>query len=205
VTGSAPAPSGSIPHRGGIDGERQPSQCRWSYGNACRPGDTSRSVQSIILLGHLGLERRTLAVCGVRCNRSRAPRGALVARVSVHIPAAPETPCPRSPRPHSSIVVDGPGARGRAARCSTRSASGRGLQQAAVGIASTWAMVTPCTCTSMGWRKPRRPARTARRQAVISIHHRQRRDLDGHRGHEDSLVSREVIADSIETVIGCQG
>jgi dihydroxy-acid dehydratase len=76
-----------------------------------------------------------------------------------------------------------------------------------VGIASTWSMVTPCNMHIDGLAKEAaRGVNEAGGKAVefntISI-------SDGismgTEGMKYSLVSREVIADSIETVVGCQG
>ena len=80
------------------------------------------------------------------------------------------------------------------------------FQKSQVGIASTWGNVTPCNmhindlaeCTARGVRKAKGMPLTFGTITVsdgISM---------GTEGMKYSLVSREVIADSIETVVGCQ-
>ncbi|MBM4200737.1 MAG: dihydroxy-acid dehydratase, partial [Gammaproteobacteria bacterium] len=110
-------------------------------------------------------------------------------------------------RPHSSQVVDG------MERAPSRAMLyAVGFQEAdfakpQIGIASTWSMVTPCN------------------MHINQLADDAARGVDGHggkavvfgtitisdgismgtEGMKYSLVSREVIADSIETVVGCQG
>jgi dihydroxy-acid dehydratase len=85
--------------------------------------------------------------------------------------------------------------------------SSRDFKKSIVGIASTWSMVTPCNMhidtlareSSMGVDKAGGKAiifNTITISDGISM---------GTEGMKYSLVSREVIADSIETVVGCQG
>jgi len=80
------------------------------------------------------------------------------------------------------------------------------FQKSQVGIASTWGDVTPCNmhindlaeCTARGVRKAKGMPLTFGTITVsdgISM---------GTEGMKYSLVSREVIADSIETVVSCQ-
>jgi dihydroxy-acid dehydratase len=85
--------------------------------------------------------------------------------------------------------------------------SSRDFTKSIVGIASTWSMVTPCNMhidtlareSSIGVDKAGGKAiifNTITISDGISM---------GTEGMKYSLVSREVIADSIETVVGCQG
>ena len=114
---------------------------------------------------------------------------------------------PTDIRPFSSIVVDG-----------IERAPSRGMLYATgfkkedfrkpqIGVASTWSMVTPCNMhidqlavsVSQGINEAGGKAvvfNTITISDGISM---------GTEGMKYSLVSREVIADSIETVVGCQG
>jgi len=114
---------------------------------------------------------------------------------------------PADIRPFSSIVVDG-----------IERAPSRGMLYATgfkkedfrkpqIGVASTWSMVTPCNMhidqlavsVSQGINDAGGKAvvfNTITISDGISM---------GTEGMKYSLVSREVIADSIETVVGCQG
>ena len=114
---------------------------------------------------------------------------------------------PADIRPFSSIVVDG-----------IERAPSRGMLYATgfkkedfrkpqIGVASTWSMVTPCNMhidqlavsVSQGINGAGGKAvvfNTITISDGISM---------GTEGMKYSLVSREVIADSIETVVGCQG
>lgn len=107
----------------------------------------------------------------------------------------------------SSPVVDGPDRAPSRAMLRAVGFSDDDFQKPQVGIASTWAMVTPC---NMHINHLATDVETGVNQAggkgiifnTITI-------SDGismgTEGMKYSLVSREVIADSIETVIGCQG
>jgi len=110
-------------------------------------------------------------------------------------------------RPFSSIVVDGIE---RAPSRGMLYATGfkkEDFQKPQVGVASTWSMVTPCNMhidqlavsVSQGINEAGGKAvvfNTITISDGISM---------GTEGMKYSLVSREVIADSIETVVGCQG
>ena len=76
-----------------------------------------------------------------------------------------------------------------------------------IGIASLWAMVTPCNMHIDGLAKAAASgADSAGGKAVIFNTITISDGISmGTEGMKYSLVSREVIADSIETVIGCQG
>ena len=110
-------------------------------------------------------------------------------------------------RPYSSIVTDG---MERAASRGMLYAVGfqkEDFQKPQIGVAGTWAMVTPCNMhidrlvkdvvsgVNHSGGKPL-PFNTISVSDGISM---------GTEGMKYSLVSREVIADSIETVVGCQG
>lgn len=110
-------------------------------------------------------------------------------------------------RVHSSVVVDGIE---RAPSRGMLYATGfkkEDFQKSQVGVASTWSMVTPCNMhidqlavsVAQGINEAGGKAivfNTITISDGISM---------GTEGMKYSLVSREVIADSIETVVGCQG
>ena len=110
-------------------------------------------------------------------------------------------------RAHSSQLLDGPSRAASRAMLYPVGFSSRDFTKSIVGIASTWSMVTPCNMhidtlareSSIGVDKAGGKAiifNTITISDGISM---------GTEGMKYSLVSREVIADSIETVVGCQG
>jgi dihydroxy-acid dehydratase len=110
-------------------------------------------------------------------------------------------------RPFSSIVLDGESRAPSRAMLYPVGFRENDFSKAQIGIASTWSMVTPC---NMHIDQLAREAAAGINEAggkatifnTITI-------SDGismgTEGMKYSLVSREVIADSIETVVGCQG
>ncbi len=116
---------------------------------------------------------------------------------------------PRTPiiRRYSSSVLDGPERAPSRAMLYAVGYQEKDFAKAQIGIASTWSMVTPC---NMHLDALARDAAGGVNQAggkatifnTITI-------SDGismgTEGMKYSLVSREVIADSIETVVGCEG
>jgi dihydroxy-acid dehydratase len=122
------------------------------------------------------------------------------------VPQAPESPKSRE-RFYSSQVVDGVE---RAASRAMLYATGfkkEDFQKPQIGVASTWSMVTPCNIhidqlavsVAQGINEAGGKALVFNTITVsdgISM---------GTEGMKYSLVSREVIADSIETVAGCEG
>jgi len=76
-----------------------------------------------------------------------------------------------------------------------------------IGIASTWAMVTPCNMhIDVLAREAGRGVDAANGKSIIFNTITVSDGISmGSEGMKYSLVSREVIADSIETVMGCQG
>ncbi len=110
-------------------------------------------------------------------------------------------------RPYSSIVVDGVEQAPSRAMLYPVGFTEEDFKKPQIGIASTWSMVTPCNMhINELAREAARGADAAGGKAVefntitvsdgISM---------GTPGMRYSLVSREVIADSIETVVGAQG
>ncbi|MBM3872788.1 MAG: dihydroxy-acid dehydratase [Verrucomicrobia bacterium] len=114
---------------------------------------------------------------------------------------------PADLRPFSSIVLDGPD---RAPNRSMLRAVGftdADFKKPVVGIASTWSMVTPCNMhIDQLAREAEAGANAAGGKAIIfgTITISDGISM-GTPGMRYSLVSREVIADSIETVAGAEG
>jgi dihydroxy-acid dehydratase len=110
-------------------------------------------------------------------------------------------------RPYSSLVLDGPERAAARAMLYPIGFTPEDFQKPLIGIASTWGHVTPC---NMHIDKLALEAEAGTNAAggkgmlfnTITI-------SDGismgSEGMKYSLVSREVIADSIETVVGCAG
>ena len=110
-------------------------------------------------------------------------------------------------RPHSSLALDGPN---RAPSRSMLRAVGfddRDFQKPIVGIASTWSMVTPCNMhIDQLARDAEAGANAAGGKAIVFGTITVSDGISmGTPGMRYSLVSREVIADSIETVAGAEG
>ncbi len=116
---------------------------------------------------------------------------------------------PKKPdiRPYSSIVLDGPHRAPSRAMLYPVGFRESDFAKSQIGIASTFSMVTPC---NMHLDVLAREAATGVDKAggkatifnTITISDGISMGTEGMRY---SLVSREVIADSIETVVGCQG
>ncbi len=111
------------------------------------------------------------------------------------------------PRPHSSIVVDGPSRAPSRAMLYPVGFTPADFAKPQIGIASTWAQVTPCNMHIDGLaRAAALGADGAGGKAVVFNTITISDGISmGTEGMKYSLVSREVIADSIETVVGCQG
>ena len=110
-------------------------------------------------------------------------------------------------RPYSSLVVDGMERAPSRAMLYAVGFKPDDFNKPQVGIASTWSMVTPC---NMHINKladdAARGVDNANGKAVIFNTITISDGISmGTEGMKYSLVSREVIADSIETVVGCQG
>lgn len=107
----------------------------------------------------------------------------------------------------SSIVVDGPERAASRAMLYAVGFNKEDFRKPQIGVASTWGMVTPCNMhidqlavhVGLGINQAGGKAvafNTITISDGISM---------GTEGMKYSLVSREVIADSIETVVGCEG
>jgi dihydroxy-acid dehydratase len=110
-------------------------------------------------------------------------------------------------REHSAIVVDGAERAASRAMLHAVGFTSPDFKKSQIGIASTWSMVTPCNMHID--RLAREAASGADAAGGKSIIFNTITVSDGismgTEGMKYSLVSREVIADSIETVAGCQG
>jgi dihydroxy-acid dehydratase len=112
-----------------------------------------------------------------------------------------------SKRPHSSLVLDGPERAPGRAMLHAVGFTRQDFQKSQIGVCSTWSQVTPCNVhidvlarhaadgVSGAGGKPI-IFNTITVSDAISM---------GTEGMKYSLVSREVIADSIETVMGAEG
>lgn len=110
-------------------------------------------------------------------------------------------------RKFSSIVVDGVEQAPSRAMLRAVGFTSEDFKKPQVGIASTWSMVTPCNMHINGLAdEAAKGADQAGGKAVIFNTITVSDGIsNGTEGMKYSLVSREVIADSIETVAGCQG
>jgi dihydroxy-acid dehydratase len=110
-------------------------------------------------------------------------------------------------RKHSSKVVDG--VETAPARSMLRAVgfTDDDFKKPQIGIASTWANVTPCNMhINKLAEEAEKGANAAGGKAVIFNTITVSDGIaNGTEGMKYSLVSREVIADSIETVVGCEG
>jgi dihydroxy-acid dehydratase len=133
--------------------------------------------------------------------------------MSTKQPPSKKAPAKKKParkadtRKYSSLVVDGDE---RAPSRSMLRAVGfddADFRKPQVGIASTWSMVTPCNMhIDQLALKAAEGANAAGGKAVVFNTITISDGISmGTEGMKYSLVSREVIADSIEAVVGCQG
>ena len=110
-------------------------------------------------------------------------------------------------RHFSSLVVDGMERAPSRAMLHAVGFKNEDFKKPQVGIASTWSMVTPCNMhINTLADDAARGVDNANGKAVIFNTITISDGISmGTEGMKYSLVSREVIADSIETVVGCQG
>src|SRR5213595_1977505 len=112
-----------------------------------------------------------------------------------------------SMRPFSSIVFDGPERAAARAMLYPVGFKPEDFQKPLIGVASTWGMVTPCNMhIDKLALEAEAGANDAGGKAIIFNTITVSDGISmGSEGMKYSLVSREVIADSIETVVGCAG
>ena len=110
-------------------------------------------------------------------------------------------------RTHSSIVVDGTERAPSRAMLRAVGFKDADFEKPQIGIASTWSMVTPCNMhINTLAEKAAAGADSAGGKGVIFNTITISDGISmGSEGMKSSLISREVIADSIETVSGCEG
>ena len=112
----------------------------------------------------------------------------------------------KSKRRYSSELVDGPTKAPGRSMLRAVGFTDEDFRKPQIGIASTWATVTPC---NMHINELAEAARIAADEAggkalVFNTITISDGIANGYEGMKYSLVSREVIADSIETVAGCE-
>jgi dihydroxy-acid dehydratase len=112
-----------------------------------------------------------------------------------------------SMRAHSSIVLDGPERAPSRAMLYPVGFKPEDFSKPIIGIASTWSMVTPCNMhIDKLALEAEKGANAAGGKAIVFNTISVSDGISmGSEGMKYSLVSREVIADSIETVVGCEG
>jgi dihydroxy-acid dehydratase len=110
-------------------------------------------------------------------------------------------------RPHSSVMLDGPERAPSRAMLYPVGFKPEDFKKPIIGIASTWSMVTPCNMhIDKLALEAEKGANEAGGKAIIFNTISVSDGISmGSEGMKYSLVSREVIADSIETVVGCEG
>lgn len=110
-------------------------------------------------------------------------------------------------RPHSSSVVDGIARAPSRAMLRAVGFSDDDFHKPQVGVASTWSMVTPCNMhiNELADAAAGGVDSAGGKAVVFNTITISDGIANGTEGMKYSLVSREVIADSIETVAGCEG
>ncbi|MEM9057414.1 MAG: dihydroxy-acid dehydratase, partial [Pseudomonadota bacterium] len=112
-----------------------------------------------------------------------------------------------TPRPFSSIVVDGPERAPSRAMLRAVGFEDADFKKPQVGIASTWSTITPCNMhiDQLAHEAAAGADGAGAKSLVFNTITVSDGISMGTRGMRYSLVSREVIADSIETVVGAEG
>lgn len=110
-------------------------------------------------------------------------------------------------RRHSSTVVDGVGKSASRAMLRAVGFTDEDFRKPQVGIASTWSNLTPCNMHINGLAEEAAAGADGAGGKSLIFNTITVSDgiANGTEGMKYSLVSREVIADSIETVAGCEG
>ncbi|HEY5894781.1 MAG TPA: dihydroxy-acid dehydratase [Chthoniobacterales bacterium] len=118
-----------------------------------------------------------------------------------------EITTPNSHRQHSSIVFDGDERAPSRAMLYAVGFKKEDFQKSQVGIASTWSMVTPCNMhiDKLAIEAGKGVDAAGGKSVIFNTITISDGISMGTEGMKYSLVSREVIADSIETVAGCEG
>src|SRR3954471_23938209 len=139
-----------------------------------------------------------------------------MASVSYETPATMKTVASKSAKtkkttdplsPHSSLVLDGPERAAARAMLYPVGFKTEDFSKPLIGIASTWSNVTPCNMhIDKLALEAKKGANAGGGKAIVFNTITISDGISmGSEGMKYSLVSREVIADSIETVVGCAG
>ena len=110
-------------------------------------------------------------------------------------------------RPFSSLLVDGPDRAPSRAMLYAVGFKKEDFAKPQIGIASTWSQVTPCNIhiDKLAIESSRGADAAGGKGIIFNTITISDGISMGTEGMKYSLVSREVIADSIETVVGCEG
>jgi dihydroxy-acid dehydratase len=140
-------------------------------------------------------------------NKYASPRGLPLSKFSGKMAAMKTTKSSDSIRPFSSIVFDGDERAAARAMLYPIGFKPEDFKKPLIGVASTWGNTTPC---NMHIDKLALQAEVGANEAggkaiVFNTITISDGISMGSEGMKYSLVSREVIADSIETVVGCAG
>ena len=110
-------------------------------------------------------------------------------------------------REHSSKMLDGPDRAGSRSMLYAVGFKPEDFKKSHVGIASAWNMVTPCNMhlDKLAWAACTGVDGNKGKGVIFGVPGISDGISMGTEGMKYSLVSREVIADSIETVMGCEG
>src|ERR1700759_2510144 len=110
-------------------------------------------------------------------------------------------------RPYSSLLVDGPERAAARAMLYPVGFKTEDFSKPIIGIASTWSNVTPCNMhiDKLALEAEKGANENGGKAIVFNTITVSDGISMGSEGMKYSLVSREVIADSIETVVGCEG
>lgn len=120
---------------------------------------------------------------------------------------ATKTSFPKSKRPYSSVVVDGHDRAASRAMLRPVGFTDADFKKPQIGVASTWSMVTPCNMhiDKLAIEACKGVDKAGGKGVIFNTITISDGISMGTENMKYSLVSREVIADSIETVMGCQG
>ncbi len=112
-----------------------------------------------------------------------------------------------NPREFSSLIVDGAERAPSRAMLRAVGFKDKDFSKPQIGIASTWSMVTPCNMhiDKLADRSAAGADKAGGKAVIFNTITISDGISMGTEGMKYSLVSREVIADSIETVAGCEG
>ena len=119
---------------------------------------------------------------------------------------SPASPAPSDTRKFSSQLVDGPERAASRAMLHAVGFKRADFKKSQVGIASTWSQVTPCNIhiDKLALESAKGVDAAGGKSVIFNTITISDGISMGTEGMKYSLVSREVIADSIETVAGCE-